>query len=165
EGDGSAALAASEAQGLEGVVAKRRDSVYEPGRRGAAWIKAKHVRMQEVVIGGWKEGEGRRAGGIGSLLIGVHDEEGRLLFAGHVGTGFTARMLDDLAATLRKLERKTSPFDDEVPRSHAKDAHWVTPKLVGEVVFTEWTGTNRLRHPAWRGLRPDKDPADVVREP
>jgi bifunctional non-homologous end joining protein LigD len=121
--------------------------------------------MQEVVIGGWKEGEGRRAGGIGSLLIGVHDEEGRLLFAGHVGTGFTARMLDDLAATLRKLERKTSPFDDEVPRSHAKDAHWVTPKLVGEVVFTEWTGTNRLRHPAWRGLRPDKDPADVVREP
>ena len=164
DGDGAAALAASQAQGLEGVIAKRRDAVYEPGRRSSSWLKVKHLRAQEVVIGGWKPGEGRRKGGIGSLLLGVHDEEGRLVFAGHVGTGFTARMLDDLAAKLRPLARKTSPFADEVPRPHARDAHWVTPRLVGEVVFTEWTGTGRLRHPSWRGLRPDKSADDVVPE-
>jgi len=164
EGDGAAALAASHAQGLEGVIAKRRDSAYEPGRRSGAWIKVKHIRAQEVVIGGWKAGEGRRAGGIGSLLLGVHDEEGRLVFAGHVGTGFTVRMLDDLASRLRPLERKTSPFADEVPRQHARHAHWVTPRLVGEVVFTEWTKDGRLRHPSWRGLRPDKSADDVVPE-
>ena len=164
DGDGAAALAASQAQGLEGVIAKRRDALYEPGRRSGAWIKVKHLRAQEVVIGGWKAGEGRRKGGIGSLLLGVHDEEGRLRFAGHVGTGFTNQMLDDLAKRLKSLERKTAPFDDEVPRQHAKDAHWVSPKLVGEVVFTEWTKDGRLRHPSWRGLRPDKSADDVVPE-
>jgi bifunctional non-homologous end joining protein LigD len=116
------------------------------------------------VIGGWKAGEGRRAGGIGSLLLGVHDEDGRLVFAGHVGTGFTARMLDDLASRLRPLERKTPPFADEVPRQHARNAHWVTPRLVGEVVFSEWTRDGRLRHPSWRGLRADKSADDVVPE-
>jgi bifunctional non-homologous end joining protein LigD len=164
DGDGAAALAASQAQGLEGVIAKRRDAPYERGRRSAAWIKVKHLRAQEVVIGGWKAGEGRRKGGIGSLLLGVHDEQGRLRFAGHVGTGFTNQMLDDLAKRLKPLERKTAPFDDEVPRPHAKDAHWVTPKLVGEVVFTEWTKDGRLRHPSWRGLRPDKSADDVAPE-
>jgi bifunctional non-homologous end joining protein LigD len=164
DGDGAAALAASQAQGLEGVIAKRRDAPYEAGRRSSAWIKVKHLRAQEVVIGGWKAGEGRRTGGIGSLLLGVHDEEGLLRFAGHVGTGFTNQMLDDLAKQLKPLERKTSPFDDEVPRPHAKDAHWVTAKLVGEVVFTEWTKDGRLRHPSWRGLRPDKSAHDVVPE-
>ncbi len=98
------------------------------------------------------------------MLLGVHDEEGRLRFAGHVGTGFTNQMLDDLGKRLKALERKTSPFDDEVPRQHAKDAHWVTPKLVGEVVFTEWTNDGRLRHPSWRGLRSDKSADDVVPE-
>jgi len=164
EGDGKAALAASESSGLEGVIAKRRDAAYEPGRRSGAWLKVKHVRMQEVVVGGWKAGEGRRKGGIGSLLLGVHDDDGRLVFAGHVGTGFTVKMLDDLAARLRPLERKTSPFADEVPRQHARNAHWVTPRLVGEVAFTEWTGDGRLRHPSWRGLRPDKAADDVVPE-
>jgi bifunctional non-homologous end joining protein LigD len=164
DGDGAAALAASQAQGLEGVIAKRRDAPYEPGRRSAEWLKAKHLRAQEVVIGGWKAGEGRRKGGIGSLLMGVHDEDGQLRFAGHVGTGFTNQMLDDLARRLKPLERKTAPFGDEVPRQHAKDAHWVTPKLVGEVVFTEWTTDGRLRHPSWRGLRPDKSADDVVPE-
>jgi bifunctional non-homologous end joining protein LigD len=164
DGDGAAALAASQAQGLEGVVAKRRNAPYEPGRRSKAWVKVKHVRAQEVVIAGWKAGEGSRKGGIGSLLLGVHDEDGRLVFAGHVGTGFTVQMLDVLAKALKSLERKTSPFDDEVPRQHAKDAHWVTPKLVGEVVFTEWTKDGRLRHPSWRGLRPDKTADDVVPE-
>ncbi|MEA2144087.1 MAG: bifunctional non-ous end joining protein LigD, partial [Solirubrobacteraceae bacterium] len=164
DGDGAAALAASQAQGLEGVLAKRRNAPYEAGRRSSAWIKVKHLRAQEVVIGGWKPGEGRRKGGIGSLLLGVHDEEGRLRFAGHVGTGFTNQMLDDLAKLLKPLERKTSPFDDEVPRQHAKDAHWVTPRLVGEVVFAEWTNDGRLRHPSWRGLRLDKAADDVVPE-
>lgn len=164
EGDGAAALAASQAQGLEGVIAKRRDSAYEPGRRSRAWVKVKHLRMQEVVVGGWRGGEGRRAGGIGSLLLGVPDDEGALRYAGHVGTGFTARMLDDLAARMKPLARTTSPFADDVPRAHARDAHWVSPRLVGEVIFTEWTRDGRLRHPSWRGLRADKDPAEVVRE-
>ncbi len=164
EGDGGAALALSEAQGLEGVVAKRRDSTYHPGRRSPAWVKVKHVRMQEVVVGGWRGGGGRREGGIGSLLLGVHDGAGRLVYAGHVGTGFTTRMLEELADLLRPLARTTSPFDDEVPRAHAKDAHWVSPRLVGEVAFTEWTREGRLRHPSWRGLRPEKSAAEVVRE-
>lgn len=164
DGDGAAALAASRAQGLEGVVAKRRDSVYEPGKRSRSWVKVKHVRMQEVVVCGWKPGGGRREGGIGSLLLGVHDDEGRLVYAGHVGTGFTERMLDDLLARLTPLERTTSPLASEVPRALVKDARWVTPRLVGEVAYGEWTRDGRLRHPVWRGLRPDKTVGEVVRE-
>ena len=164
DGQGAEALAASQAQGLEGVLAKRHDSVYLPGRRSPHWIKVKHVRMQEVVVGGWSPGAGRRQGGIGSLLLGVPDQEGRLVYAGHVGTGFSDRVLADLGTRLRAAERSTSPFADEVPRAHAKDAHWVTPRLVGEVTFSEWTRDGRMRHPSWRGLRPDKDPQDVRRE-
>lgn len=164
QGDGDAAMAASRAQGLEGVLAKRRDSVYEPGRRSRSWVKIKHVRAQEVIVCGWQPGSGRRAGGIGSLLLGVHDEQGRLIYAGHVGTGFTTRMLEDLAARLSPLERKTSPLADEVPRPQARNAHWVTPRLVGEVAFAEWTKDGRLRHPVWRGLRPDKSADQVIRE-
>ena len=164
-GDGAAALDASRSQGLEGVLAKRRDSVYEPGKRSRSWVKVKHVRMQEVVVCGWQPGGGRRSGGIGSLLLGVHDDEGRLVYAGHVGTGFTERMLDDLLARLRPLERKTSPLASEVPRAQVKDARWVSPRLVGEVAFGEWTRDGRMRHPVWRGLRPDKAVEEVVREP
>jgi bifunctional non-homologous end joining protein LigD len=164
DGQGAEALAASQAQGLEGVLAKRHDSVYLPGRRSPHWIKVKHVRMQEVVVGGWSPGAGRRQGGIGSLLLGVPDQDGRLVYAGHVGTGFSDRVLADLGTRLRAAERSTSPFADEVPRAHAKDAHWVTPRLVGEVTFSEWTRDGRMRHPSWRGLRPDKDPQDVRRE-
>ena len=164
DGQGAEALAASQAQGLEGVLAKRHDSVYLPGRRSPHWVKVKHVRMQEVVVGGWSPGAGRREGGIGSLLLGVPDQDGRLVYAGHVGTGFSDRVLADLGTRLRAAERSTSPFADEVPRAHAKDAHWVTPRLVGEVTFSEWTRDGRMRHPSWRGLRPDKDPQDVRRE-
>jgi bifunctional non-homologous end joining protein LigD len=163
-GDADAAMSVSRERGLEGVLAKRRDSGYVPGRRSRDWLKAKHSRMQEVVVCGWKPGEGNRAGRIGSLLVGVHDEAGRLVYAGHVGTGFTVAVLTDLAARLRPLERKTSPFADEVPRAHAKDAHWVRPSLVGEVRFGEWTRDGRLRHPVWRGLRDDKSADDVVPE-
>ena len=164
DGDGSAALDASRSQGLEGVLAKRRDSVYEPGKRSRSWVKVKFVRMQEVVVCGWQPGGGRREGGIGSLLLGVHDDEGRLVYAGHVGTGFTERMLDDLLGQLRPLERKTSPLASEVPRAQVKDARWVSPRLVGEVAFGEWTRDGRMRHPVWRGLRPDKTVEEVVRE-
>jgi bifunctional non-homologous end joining protein LigD len=163
-GGGADVLAASVAQGLEGVVAKRLRSTYLPGRRSADWLKVKNVRTQEVVIGGWKPGEGRRAGLLGSLLLGVPDDDGGLAYVGHVGTGFTDRMLRDLGAALEPLTRDDPPFAGTVPREHAKGAHWVSPELVGEVGFGEWTREGRLRHPTWRGLRPDKSPDEVVRE-
>jgi len=162
-GDGAEVLAASKQQGLEGVVAKRVDAPYEPGRRSDSWIKVKNLRTQEVLIGGWQPGAGRRSGGIGSLLLGVPGPSG-LEYAGHVGTGFTAAMLADLGDLLRPLGQEASPFATPVPRPQVRDARWVAPRLVGEVVFTEWTSDGRLRHPAWRGLRPDKSPSEVVRE-
>lgn len=163
-GAGDDALAASLAGGLEGVVAKRVDGRYEPGVRSAGWVKVKHQRMQEVVVGGWRPGQGRRADGIGSLLLGVPGAAG-LDYVGHVGTGFTAAALASLALDLAPLRRRTSPFATPLPRPDARDAVWVEPDLVGEVVFAEWTRDDRLRHPSWRGLRPDKAPADVAREP
>jgi len=153
------AVAESRRLGLEGVVAKVTDSRYRPGKRSDAWLKLKHHRMQEVVVGGWRPGNGARSGTIGSLLLGLPGDDG-LRYAGRVGTGFSEQVLDDLLRRLTRLERKTSPFVD-VPRDAAKDAHWVTPRLVGEVTFTEWTSDGSLRHPAWRGLRPDKAPEDV----
>jgi bifunctional non-homologous end joining protein LigD len=163
-GPGKDLLAASLSRGLEGVLAKRLDSRYQPGRRSDAWVKVKNFQTQEVVVGGWKAGTGRRAGRIGSLLVGVPGPDG-LRYAGHVGTGFTDPMLDELGQLLRPLGRKTSPFVDAVlPASHARSAVWVQPQLVGEVVFTEWTRDGRLRHPSWRGLRPDKSAEEVVRE-
>ncbi|GII54208.1 hypothetical protein Pth03_25970 [Planotetraspora thailandica] len=161
---GRTALDMSRQMGLEGVVAKRLDSPYRPGRRSPDWTKVKNFATQEVVIGGWKPGGGRREGMIGSLLLGVHDEAGRLVFAGHVGTGFTEAALRDLREMLAPLGRPGSPFDGPVPREHARNAHWVEPRLVGEVQYGEWTGDGYLRHPSWRGLRPDKTPAEVVRE-
>jgi bifunctional non-homologous end joining protein LigD len=162
-GGGEQMVAVSRERGLEGVLAKRADSPYLPGRRSPHWRKVKNVRTQEVLVAGWRPGSGRRAGGIGSLLLGLPGEEG-LEYVGHVGTGFTDAALADVERKLRPLERKTSPFAVGPPRADAKDAHWVTPKLVGEVMFTEWTGDRRLRHPSWRGFRPDKDPGEVRRE-
>lgn len=163
-GGGADLLAASRERGLEGVVAKRLDSAYLPGRRSEAWVKVKNVRTQEVVIGGWKPGEGSRARTIGSLLLGVNAQPG-LVYAGHVGTGFTEATLVDLRGRLTALERSGSPFADVVPRPFAKGARWVEPELVAEVAFTEWTRDGRLRHPSYRGLRMDKAPPEVVREP
>ncbi|WP_368498452.1 ATP-dependent DNA ligase [Herbiconiux sp. A18JL235] len=157
------ALASSRELGLEGVLAKRRDSSYAAGRRSSLWLKIKHHLAQEVVIVGWRPGKGRRAAQVGSLLTAVPDARGELRYAGRVGTGFSDRELDDVAAKLARLERATAPLDD-VPGVDARDAHWVTPKLVGEVEFAEWTGTGRLRQPSWRGWRTDKAPGDVVRE-
>ncbi len=162
-GGGATALTAAREQGLEGIVAKRLDSVYEPGRRSKGWIKVKNTMTQEVIVGGWRPGKGNRAGTLGSLLLGVPGPDG-LEYVGQVGTGFTRQMLSDLLGRLRPLDRKTSPFAGAVPASEARDAQWVTPKLVGEVEFTERTRDGRLRHPSWRGLRVDKSPDEVTWE-
>ncbi|MGH3984156.1 MAG: non-homologous end-joining DNA ligase [Pseudonocardiaceae bacterium] len=148
--------------GLEGVVAKWLDSRYEPGRRARTWIKTPLRHTQEVIIGGWRPGEGHRAGTIGALLLGVYDETGQLRYAGDVGTGFTDRMLRDLLAMLSSHARSTSPFDDVVPREHARGTHWTEPDLVGEVEYRQWTADGRLRHASWRGLRPDRSPREIV---
>jgi bifunctional non-homologous end joining protein LigD len=162
-GVGEQVQAASLENGLEGVVAKRLESTYRPGGRGPDWRKIKNIRSQSVVVGGWRPGAGRRAGGIGSLLVGVHDDIGRFVFAGHVGTGFTAAALAGLGQLV--TPRATSPFADVLPREVTRDAHWVEPLLVGEVAYTEWTRDGRLRHPSWRGLRDDVRPDQVVIEP
>jgi bifunctional non-homologous end joining protein LigD len=163
EGDPADALAASLEQGLEGVVCKRRDSIYLPGRRSLTWIKVKNQRMQEVVLIGWEPGQGRREGEVGALLLGVNID-GELRYAGQVGTGFSDRTLTDLAKRLKPLAVNT-PAALDVPREHAKQARWVRPELVGEVVYSGWTRDGRLRHPSWRGLRSDKSPSEVVATP
>ena len=162
-GTGSAVLDATRAQGMEGVVAKRRDSRYEPGRRSDCWVKVKHVRRQSAVVAGWKPGEGGRTGRVGSLLLGVQGERG-LEYAGHVGTGFSSAVLRLLSERLEPLRRATSPFDEPVPREHARSAIWVEPRLVCDVDFTDWTRDGRLRHPSFKGLRDDLDPTDTRRE-
>lgn len=155
-------LAVARRHGLEGVVSKRRRSRYEPGRRSSSWVKTALLTTQEVLVGGWTPGQGRRSGTVGALLLGARDAAGSLRYLGHVGTGFTDAMLTDLRARLGPLARATSGFDDEVPPLEARDARWVEPVLVGEVVYRTLTGDHRLRHAAWRGLRPDRDPDEVV---
>ncbi|MCF6467510.1 DNA polymerase LigD [Nonomuraea sp. MG754425] len=151
-------LSATYEQGLEGVVAKRLDSPYRAGVRSPWWIKVKNLTTREVVIGGWKPGKGRRANGIGSLVMGVFTDAG-LRYVGHVGTGFTDAVLDELHRMLLPMEIPASPFSNDVPWRN----RWVRPDLVGEVAYTMWTHDQRLRHTVWRGLRPDKLPAEVTR--
>jgi bifunctional non-homologous end joining protein LigD len=158
-----AVLEAALAAGLEGVVCKRTNSPYQPGRRSEDWVKVRGFRTQEVVVGGYTPGKGARAGGIGALIVGVPGEHG-LGYVGKVGTGFSDADLKQLATRLQKLRRQTSPFTGELPRAQVAGATWVRPSLVGEVRFSEWTAGGRLRQPSWRGLRPDKSPADVVTE-
>jgi bifunctional non-homologous end joining protein LigD len=160
--DGAALLEVARQHGLEGIVGKRLRSRYEPGRRSTSWIKTALFHAQEVVVGGWTAGQGGRAGTLGALLLGAYDEEGRLRYLGDVGTGFTERMLNDLLVRLTALEQPASPFDETVPRDHARRARWVRPELVGEVEYRAVTPDRRLRHTAWRGLRTDKDPAQVT---
>jgi len=155
-------LERARALGLEGVVVKDRDAAYRAGRRSASWTKIRLGRVQEVVIGGWRPGNGARASTIGSLLLGVPDGDG-LRYVGRVGTGFGGRELAELRSKADRLARATSPFTG-VPAADARDANWMTPSLVGEVAFTEFTTDGRLRHPSWRGLRPDKRPDEVVVE-
>ena len=159
EGDLSAALDASLGLRLEGVVAKKRGSVYQPGRRARTWLKIKHRHTQSVVIGGWRPGQGNREGMIGALLMGIPDGE-RLVYVGRVGSGFADAGLAEAMRRLEPLARPDASLAD-VPAEDARDANWVEPTLVGEVFYGERTSTGRLRHPVWRGWRDDLSPADV----
>ena len=169
--------------GMEGVVAKRRSSIYRPGTRSRDWIKVKHERTQEVVIGGWSDGQGERKATFGALLLGIPEQSSaaertsappngaagspsravRLTYVGKVGTGFTEADRRELLAHL--TPRSTSPFAGELPAAVTRGAHWVRPDLVGEVRFGEWTPDGVLRHPVWRGERTDKSVKEVRREP
>ena len=165
-GDGAALLDATARQGLEGLVAKRVDSPYVPGRRSRLWLKRKVFLRQELVVGGWMGGLGGRSGRIGALLVGYHDA-GALRYAGRVGTGFTGSELERLGNLLAPLARRTSPFspDPPLPADARREAHFVEPVLVAEVAFSEWTAGGTLRQPSYKGLRDDVDAAGVVREP
>lgn len=154
-------LESAEELGLEGVMAKRVDGRYV-GQRSRSWLKLKFEKTQEVVVGGWRPGNGGRSNSVGSLLLGV--PEGKSLrYVGRVGSGFSTRELKELRQQLDAIPRKTSPFA-EVPAEDAADARWVSARLVGEVTFGDWTGGGKLRHPVWRGWRLDKAPEDVVVE-
>jgi bifunctional non-homologous end joining protein LigD len=146
-------------KGWEGLIAKRADSAYAH-RRSTDWLKFKCVKRQELVIGGYTDPKGKRTG-FGALLVGYY-EQGRLRYAGRIGTGYDDATLERLAARLAGLERRSRPFaDEDIPE---RGVHWVTPKLVAEAAFTEWTEDGRLRHPRFLGLRADKAPEEVGRE-
>ncbi len=162
-GDGATIVAQSKAADLEGIVAKRRDSRYLPGRRSPTWTKIKNIRRTSAVVVGWTPGEGNRAGQIGSLLLGVYGDNG-FEYAGHVGTGFTQATLARLQRLLEPLRIDQSPLDTPVPRAHVKGAVWLQPVTVAEVDFTEWTRTGALRHPSFKGIRDDYDPRKVTRD-
>jgi len=156
-GDGAAMLEASKAQGLEGIIAKRLDSTYTPGRRTPSWVKVKNVRTTDVVIGGWLPGEGRRSTQFGALVVGYH-EDGALKYAGRVGTGFDEAELNRLGAQLAGLAQPESPFDGRQP---PRETRFVRPVLVASVGYGEWTQARTLRHPRYLGLRDDIDPETV----
>jgi bifunctional non-homologous end joining protein LigD len=157
-GDGAALLEATRAQQLEGVIAKRLDSAYLPGRRTSGWVKVKNIGTTDVVIGGWLPGEGNRTGRLGALVIGIPDEEGVLRYAGRVGTGFNQAELVRLGGMLESLATSESPF---VGRQPPKLTRFVEPRLVARVVFTERTQGGTLRQPSYKGLRDDVAPEDV----
>ena len=156
--DGEAFYEEACGRGWEGVIAKRADSLYQPGR-SADWLKFKCVRDQEFVVGGFTDPKGSRSG-FGALLVGYHDGD-RLRYAGKVGTGYDRKVLLSLRERMRGLEVERSPFAERV---REPDVHWVTPELVAQIGFTEWTTDGRLRHPRFTGLRNDKRAAEVVRE-
>jgi bifunctional non-homologous end joining protein LigD len=143
-------------------VSKKRDAPYTPGR-GKTWLKTKCLLRQELVIGGYTDPEGARTH-IGALLVGYY-EDGKLRYGGKVGTGFSMKDLVDIKRALSTIEIAKSPFSPEPPRAWTgPNRHWVTPILVAEVAFSEWTNDGRLRHPSFQGLRKDKPAADIVRE-
>jgi bifunctional non-homologous end joining protein LigD len=158
-GNGCALFAQAERQRLEGIIGKRRDSVYQE-RRTRDWVKIKAQLEQECVIGGFTEPRGSRTG-FGSLLLGLYDR-GKLYYVGHAGTGFNTKLLDELTKRLKKIERKETPFANKVEANTRP--HWVEPKMVAEIRFTEWTRDGYMRQPAFLGLRVDKNPKECVRE-
>ncbi|HVF12718.1 MAG TPA: non-homologous end-joining DNA ligase [Actinomycetota bacterium] len=157
---GLALFEAARQRGLEGIVAKRSNSIYVPGRRTRDWIKLKVVQRIDCVIGGWSPGRGSRSSSLGALLLGLNDGTD-LRFIGSVGTGFTEKTLGAVREALAPLEVSHSPFGEKVP---VKDAHWVTPDLVCEVEFREATSQMRLRAPSFKGLRTDKHPRECTVE-
>ena len=163
-GDGTEALERSRAKNWEGVVAKRRDSLYLPGKRGSVWIKSKNWLTQTVVLGGYRRGRGNRASTFGSLLLGVYDDNGEFVYVGKVGTGFDDETLLSVSRAMKGHKSRTNPFANEVPAAERRDAVWLRPELVGEVRFGGWTEGDRVRHASWRGLRDDVDASSVVRE-
>ncbi|MGH2610829.1 MAG: DNA ligase D, partial [Tepidiformaceae bacterium] len=157
-------LASSKEQGLEGIVAKRLDSAYLPGKRTAAWLKVKNQRTEEFVVGGWTTGEGNRSSTVGALLLGYYDTDGKdkaLTYVGKVGTGFTEKFLKELLPKLRALEAEHSPFTDRTKLPPG--SRFVRPDLVAEVTFTEFTHDGNVRHPSFKRLRPDKGPDEIAR--
>jgi bifunctional non-homologous end joining protein LigD len=160
--DGDTMLGKARRHAWEGIIAKRRDAPYDAGKRSRAWLKLKIERRQEFVVGGWTEPRKSREH-IGALLLGYYDADGALMYAGHTGTGFTRQSLLDTYRRLVRIERKRSPFA-ATPRTN-EPAHWVRPAIVAEVKFNEWTADGKLRQPVFLGLRDDKSPRDVVREP
>jgi len=161
-GHGSQVLDAARAQGLEGVMAKRLDCPYDPGRRANGWLKVKLVQRQELVVCGWVPGTGRRRDCIGALVLGVTEDDG-LRYAGKVGTGFTQAELERLAGLLGPLEQPATPLTAAGPKP-PREAIWVQPRYLAEVEFAEWSADGQLRHPSYKGLRDDKPPWEVVRE-
>jgi bifunctional non-homologous end joining protein LigD len=162
DADGETFFAQACKFGLEGIICKRADLPYHSGR-GKDWLKVKCLKRQEFVIVGFTDPEGARVG-LGALLLAVNQGKD-LVYAGKVGTGFNDKLLRDLRKRLGKIEVGKPAFKNAPRGAEARRSHWVKPELVGEVAFTEWTRDGRLRHPAWRGLRPDKSVGDVVREP
>ncbi len=159
---GAALLTATAEQGLEGIVAKRVDSTYQPGLRSRSWVKIKTVGRQEFVVGGWMPGKGKRRDSIGALLLGVHDRDGALRYVGRVGSGFSDSELERLSGLLAPLERPTPPFTagEKPPRG----VIFCEPQLVVEVEFAHWTQSGNLRAPTYKGLREDKPAEQVVVE-
>jgi bifunctional non-homologous end joining protein LigD len=163
--DGEALFEAAQAQGLEGVMAKKAASQYKEGKRTGDWLKIKTHGRQEFVICGWTKGQGRRARSFGSLVLGVREADG-YRWVGNVGTGFTEKTIGELLDKLRPLERETSPFAEvpKMPKVRKRDVVWVEPSLVCEVEFLEWTHDGHLRAPSFQGLRDDKSARAVRRE-
>jgi bifunctional non-homologous end joining protein LigD len=157
-GDGAALLELTRAQQLEGVIAKRLDCPYTPGKRTNGWVKVKNIGTTDVVIGGWLEGEGGRSGRLGALVIGIPDDDGVLRYAGRVGTGFTEAELLRVGKLLEGVAADASPFEGRQP---PKLTHFVEPRLVARVDFTERTNAGTLRQPSYKGLRDDIAPEDV----
>ncbi|MEU9455437.1 ATP-dependent DNA ligase [Streptomyces sp. NPDC048277] len=164
-GHGPEALRATREHGLEGLVCKRLDSVYEPGVRSRAWIKIRNMRTEDVIVGGWLPGRGRLTGLPGAVLAGQRSAGGRLRYVGGVGTGWSEAERTELAALLRAAGTDVCPFD---PVPAVAGAHWVLPRLVGEVAYSTRTRAGLLRQPSWLRLRPDLTPeesaADLPRD-
>jgi bifunctional non-homologous end joining protein LigD len=161
KGNGEAQLKAALENQLEGIVAKMSDSPYRPGTRSRAWLKIKGVNRQEFVIGGWTPEKGDVKRGIGALLVGYHDDDGQLIFAGKVGTGFNDSDRMELKKRFDKITRDSSPFSSKI---RDRNIIFIDPVTVAEVEFREWTPDGRLRHPSFKGLREDKKPGEVIRE-